>query len=127
MTFKEARDEYWKYYISLEEQFMETRRYVEFDYINNGRTYSMEYLKLFQAVCSEIDVLGKILASIVDTSFIPTKKTGINEWWYYLYNDDATIESKKCSLFGEHSLQGSISYFALNKVDVRGLRCLGIK
>ena len=62
----------------------------------------MEYLKLFHAVCSEIDVLGKILASIVDTLFIPTKKTGINEWWYYLYNDDATIESKKCSLFGEH-------------------------
>ena len=64
----------------------------------------MEYLKLFHAVCSEIDVLGKILASIVDTLFIPTKKTGINEWWYYLYNDDATIESKKCSLFGEHDL-----------------------
>lgn len=42
----------------------------------------MEYLKLFQAVCSEIDVVGKALASIVDSSFKPTKDSGINEWWY---------------------------------------------
>ncbi len=105
MTFKEATDEYWKYYISLEEQFVETGRYVEFDYINNGKTYSMEYLKLFQAVCSEIDVIGKILASIVDISFTPTKRTGINEWWYHIYNDDSSIERKKCNLFGEHELQ----------------------
>ena len=105
MTFKEARDVYWKYYISLEEQFVETGRYVEFDYINNGKTYSMEYLKIFQAVCSEIDVLGKILASIVDSSFTATKNTGINEWWYYIYNDDSMIESKNCCLFGEYNLQ----------------------
>ena len=105
MNFKEARDEYWKYYISLEEQFVETGRYVEFDFINNGKTYSMEYLKLFQAVSSEIDVVGKIVASIVDKSFKPTKDTGINEWWYYIFTNDPSLESKKCSLFGEHELQ----------------------
>lgn len=105
MTFKQARDEYWKYYISLEEQFVETGRYVEFDYINNGKTYSMEYLKLYQAVCSEIDVVGKVLASIVDPTFIPTKDTGINEWWYHIYSVEPTIEGKNCSLFGEQTLQ----------------------
>lgn len=105
MTFKEARDEYWKYYISLEEQFVDTRRFVEFDYINNGKTYSMEYLKLFQAVCSEIDVVGKVLASTVDPSFIPTKKTGINEWWFHIMAVDSAIESKTRSLFGENDIQ----------------------
>jgi len=40
-TYKEIIDAYWKYYISLEKQFVETERYVEFDYVNNGRTYSM--------------------------------------------------------------------------------------
>ena len=105
MTFKEAIDEYWKYYISLEEQFVETRRYVEFDYIHNGRVYSIEYLMLFQAVCSEIDVVGKSLARIVDSSFSPTKNTGINEWWFYLSNDDSLLELKKCSLFGEYDIQ----------------------
>ena len=69
MTFKEIRDIYWKYYISLENQFLETGRYVELDYVNNGKTYSMEYLKLFQAVCSEIDVMGKTLAAVLNESW----------------------------------------------------------
>lgn len=43
VTFKEIRDVYWKYYISLEEQFLKTRKYVEFDYVYNGNTYSIEY------------------------------------------------------------------------------------
>ena len=65
----------------------------------------MEYLKLFQAICSEIDVIGKIVASIVDLSFKPTKETGINEWWYYLYSNDYSIESQKCCLLGKQILQ----------------------
>lgn len=105
MTFKEVRDTYWKYYLSLEEQFLATSKYVEFDYINNGRTYSMEYLKLFQAVCSEIDVVGKALAKELDNTFTPTKNTGINEWWFYITKNDTTILEKKCNLFGEHDLQ----------------------
>lgn len=105
MTFKEARDTYWKYYISLEEQFLSTSRYVEFDYINNGGVFSIEYLKLFQAVCSEIDVVGKKLAKELDDSFTPNKNTGINEWWYYISKNDPGIIDKKCLLFGEHSFQ----------------------
>lgn len=105
MTFKEVRDTYWKYYISLEEEFLDTSKYVEFDYINNGRTYSIEYLKLFQTVCSEIDVVGKALAKELDSTFSPTKKTGINEWWYSILENDTGIIDKKCALFGEHSLQ----------------------
>ena len=51
---------------SLEEQFLDTQRYVEFDYVNNGRAYSIEYLKPFKAVCSEIDVVGKVLAGVLE-------------------------------------------------------------
>ncbi len=105
MTFKEARDTYWKYYLSLEEQFLATGRYVEFDYINNGKTYSVEYLKLFQAVCSEIDVVGKVLAKELDASFSPTNYTGINEWWYFISGADMGIIDRKCVLLGEHDLQ----------------------
>lgn len=110
MTYKEARDVYWKYYISLEEQFLETTRYVEFDYINNGNTYSMEYLKLFQAVCSEIDVVGKALASVVDATFKPTKNTGINEWWYFVTKEDTSLMERKCNLLGERDLQPWMNY-----------------
>lgn len=122
MNFKEARDDYWKYYISLEEQFVETGRYVEFDYINNGRTYSMEYLKLFQAVCSEIDVVGKAVASLVNLSFKPTKDTGINEWWYYIYSADTAIENKKCSLFGEYELYPWKTFRTIRNPNPNGKR-----
>lgn len=125
MTFDEARTTYWKYYISLENQFLDTERYVEFDYINNGKSYSIEYLKLFQAVCSEVDVVGKVLADILDPSFATTKVTGINEWWYHVsnsqritdwnfaridYNDIDVFRSnnlveRKCNLLGKHILQ----------------------
>ena len=47
---------YWNYYLELEEQFISTKKFVEFD-VSNSTTYSVEYLKLFQAVCSEIDVV----------------------------------------------------------------------
>lgn len=105
MTFKEATDLYWKYYISLEDQFVETRRYVEFDYINNAKAYSIEFLKLFQAVCSEVDVVGKELASLTSNSFKPTRQTGIYEWWFYLTEKNGSLVNRTCSLFGEYNLQ----------------------
>ena len=125
MTFEEARTKYWKYYLSLENQFLDTERYVEFDYVNNGKAYSIEYLKLFQAVCSEIDVVGKALAGMLSPSFSPSKYTGINEWWYHITSDKSikdwnfaqtgfikvnvlqsgTLEDRQCSLLGKHKIQ----------------------
>ena len=80
------------------------KRYVEFDYINNGRTYSIEYLKLFQAVCSEIDVVGKALAKELYNSFAATKNTGINEWWFNITTNDSTTLERSI-FFGERELQ----------------------
>lgn len=82
ISFYELADNYWEYYLSLEKQFIETKRYVEIDLSVNGETYSLEYLKLFQAVCSEIDVVGKALASLSDPSFVNNRKVPINKWWY---------------------------------------------
>ena len=53
---------YWEYFLELEEQLIETKRYVAFDKAN-AKTYSIEYLKLYQAVCSEIDVVAKEISS----------------------------------------------------------------
>lgn len=105
MSFDEALNLYWKYYISLENQFLETRKYVELDFVNNGRTYSMEYLKLYQAVCSEIDVTGKALAKEISKDFKPTKNTGINEWWFYVTSVIKQLEDRKCNFFGKHIIQ----------------------
>ena len=52
---------YWNYYLELEDQLIQTKRFVDFD-ISNYKTFSIEYLKLLQATCSEIDVVAKIIA-----------------------------------------------------------------
>lgn len=49
---------------------METKKYGEFC-VDTRATFSVEYLKLFQAVCSEIDVVGKDLAKTVNPLFKP--------------------------------------------------------
>lgn len=122
MTFKEIRDIYWKYYISLENQFMETGRYVELDFVNNGKTYSVEYLKLFQAVCSEIDVMGKTLAAALNESYKASKNTGINEWWYYVSNADSTLRDRTCLLFSEHIVQPWKGFIVIKNPNDRAKR-----
>lgn len=74
---------YWNYYLELEDQFIATKKFVEFD-VSNFTTYSVEYLKLFQAVCSEIDVVAKILAEEYDAAFKKLENKNIQKWGYNL-------------------------------------------
>lgn len=73
---------YWNYYRELEKEFISTRKYVEFS-SENWNTYSLEYLKLFQTICSEIDVVGKAMAGACNSLFNPEDKHNtIYKWWY---------------------------------------------
>lgn len=76
---------YWDYYLDLEEQFSQTKKYIAFD-IYNKNAYSVEFLKLMQAVCSEIDVVAKEIASALDPSFKVDISTNIKKWGYILQN-----------------------------------------
>ena len=76
---------YWDYYLELEDQFKNTSKYVAFD-SHNKNTYSVEYLKLFQAVCSEIDVVAKEIAVKLVPTFKVNKNTNIPKWGYILQN-----------------------------------------
>lgn len=74
--------DYWEYYRELEDDFLATKKFVAFEESNFG-TFSLEFLKLYQAVCSEIDVVGKAIASEVDETFQPDdKKNNIYKWWF---------------------------------------------
>lgn len=82
MVFDAFVNNYWEYYRELEKEFLETQKYVEFC-IDNNASFSVEYLKLFQAVCSEIDVVGKVFAKAVNAAFKPEdRKNNIYKWWY---------------------------------------------
>ena len=76
---------YWDYYLDLEEQFLHTKKYIAFD-IYNQNAYSVEFLKLMQAVCSEIDVVAKEVASKLEPSFKVDNTTNIQKWGYVLQN-----------------------------------------
>lgn len=82
-NIREFKKSFWSYYLELERQFIETKRYVEFS-SDNDKAYSVEYLKLYQAICSEIDVVGKEIASDVVPGFKVDSNTNIKKWGFNL-------------------------------------------
>lgn len=74
-------DSYWNYFLELENEFASTQKYVAFDMCNKD-TYSIEFLKLYQAVCSELDVLGKEILLYFEPDFKMKGTTGIMHWGY---------------------------------------------
>ena len=75
-----TRDEFckchWDYYMVLEKDFLETERYLTIDLgdnnlydgntptdLGNSRAYSVEFIKQYQAICSEVDVIMKSICN----------------------------------------------------------------
>jgi hypothetical protein len=58
---------HWQHFLSLEKDFIETLTFVELDK-GNENTFSVAYTKLLLAICSEIDVVAKILCKKIDDS-----------------------------------------------------------
>lgn len=92
MANKQIITEYWNYYLSLERQFENSRRYISFDNANYS-TYSIEYIQLLQAICSEIDVVGKVIAQFNNKDFI-AKDANITKWGYEVQQCFEGIDSK---------------------------------
>lgn len=85
---------HWNYFLELEEQLIQTKRYVEFDMLNY-KTFSIEYLKLLQATCSEIDVVAKIIAEKYDSTFAKIDNKNIQKWGFVIQNHFKEIQSQK--------------------------------
>lgn len=85
---------YWEYFLELEAQLFETKRFVAFD-TANAKAYSIEYLKLYQAVCSEIDVVGKEIAVAINPNFKIDYKTNIQKWGYEIQQAFPMIKDTK--------------------------------
>ena len=57
-------NQFWKYYVNLENDFLSLERYVTFE-SDNLSTYSLEYNRLYQAIGSEVDVVAKELCRLL--------------------------------------------------------------
>ena len=85
--------DYWSYYMELETEFMNTIKYVELR-VDNYKTYSVEYLKLFQAICSEIDIMGKHMACSFASNFKVDRDTNIYKWGYEIQKIFPNIQGR---------------------------------
>lgn len=94
--------QYWNYYLDLERQLLDTKYYVEFGKQNN-KTFSIEYLKLLQICCSEIDVVAKTIAYFFDSNF-DYKKSNIQKWGFAIHNIFCDIELKTVLFNQDYSL-----------------------
>ena len=74
-------NKYWKYYLEIENQLLEIQKYVEFDKRNHN-TYSVEFLKLFQLICGEIDCCAKVISLYGNSSVKVTNYMSIKNWGY---------------------------------------------
>lgn len=66
---------HWSYYLVLEKDFLDVERYISFDFGDNylydsdhtvadyanSTTFSNEFVKQYQAICSEVDVILKTI------------------------------------------------------------------
>lgn len=64
MITEDFLQQYWRFFMTLEQDLLATERYVAFDQ-QNEKTYSVEYNRLYQATCSEVDVLAKELCRLL--------------------------------------------------------------
>ena len=93
-TRNEFHQRYWSYYIMLEKDFLATERYVAIDSLNFG-AYSNEYIKQYQAICSEIDVIAKSFCREIDSSF---KGSSINTYCKCIVDKNTDFASRTINL-----------------------------
>ncbi len=63
MTKADFLDNYWRFYLSIEQRFAETEKYVDFDK-TNFKTFSVTYASMIREIGSEVDVTFKELCDI---------------------------------------------------------------
>lgn len=121
---------YWEYYLDLENQLLETQRFVAFDE-KNKKSFSIEYLKLYQAVCSEIDVVGKEIAVVANSNFKPDKCKSIQKWGYEVQQKFPQLKEGLVTFNGTETLQPfknwEYEYYTVTDKDGKTSRRLRIK
>lgn len=87
MNQQEYKKIYLDYYNKLEDEIMELKNYVHFSK-KNFKTFSYEITELLQLICSEIDVVAKVI--VKDINKINKEVDNINKWGFELQKIYAT-------------------------------------
>lgn len=113
------RDEFcrlhWSYYLVLEKDFLDTERYISFDLgdnylydshavsdLGNSNTFSNEFVKQYQAICSEVDVVLKsVCKELGDTTAnsMPDYTDLVLNYWSDLSNQKVRMNAIELQSF----------------------------
>lgn len=97
-TRNEFQQRYWTYYMILEKDFLTAERYLAIDPLNFN-AFSNEYIKQYQTICSEIDVLAKCYCKELDSSF---KGSSINTYCKCILDNNPDFASRAIKLRGKN-------------------------
>lgn len=84
---------FWKQYLLLEKDFLETDEFVTIDK-SNFKTFSSRYTYLFLNICSEIDSIAEEYCKVVKA---PSKVKNILQKMTVIVNDDPKIKDQRVS------------------------------
>lgn len=98
VTGNEFIQRYWKYYLILEKNFLNAEPYLTIDELN-FHAFSNEYLKQYQIICSEIDVIAKSYCRELDPTF---RGKAINTYCKCVTDSISDFESRKIKLKDSH-------------------------
>lgn len=101
MNPKDFDENYWSYYLNLESDFITTQRYVTINE-DNFNTFSLEYVKQYQAICSEIDVLCKQYCLHLNDG---RETSNIKEYASVILCQKANIKSQTVSIRNQSNIQ----------------------
>ena len=65
----------------------------------------MEYIKLLQVICSEVDVVGKRVAEHLNPEFVVNNQTNINKWGFEVQQAFPNIDKSRIRFLGGYEIQ----------------------
>lgn len=93
-TRNEFIQRYWKYYLMLEQNFLDVEQYLAIDELNYI-AFSNEYIKQYQTICSEIDVIAKSYCIELDGGF---RGATINSYCKCITDNNVDFISRKINV-----------------------------
>lgn len=98
VTTTDFKKVYWRYYLILERDVLGVEPYVSFHPDNYG-CFSNEFIKLYQAICSEVDVICKKYCKYIkDTTSISGKYCNIKDYAKYILTKHPELVSQNVYL-----------------------------
>lgn len=99
MDIETYKRQYFEFYLYLEDDFFHLNRYVTIEK-DNFSTFSIEYNRIYQSICSEIDVIAKELCGLVIGKNLLQKSSTLNHYCQIIQDNCVNFNIETVELKG---------------------------